>query len=145
MGLHTVAYMECVGKGLRSLLVSKSFLRVHNRRGNIGFALATFLSKVPGENKQFHYQERLRDLIGPHSGTYGMGYKAVQPLLVPMAQTTKLRLLSVGPHHSRPSGPSAARKLMRAVEWLVQHHSERSAPMFTTSVSYVYLFHLVHL
>ena len=26
-------------------------------------------------------QERLRDLIGPHSGTYGMGYKAVQPLL----------------------------------------------------------------
>ena len=26
-------------------------------------------------------QERLRDLIGPCSGTYGMGYKAVQPLL----------------------------------------------------------------
>ena len=25
-------------------------------------------------------QERLRDLIGPWSGTYGMGYGAVQPL-----------------------------------------------------------------
>ena len=73
-------------------------LRVHRRGSRPTTARRRCAATVkdcdesPSELKSRCFQERLRDLIGPHSGTYGMGYKAVQPLLV--CRGDQLRLVS---------------------------------------------------